>query len=96
MLLGQEAATRKMEYMLGTFADPIYFGDYPASVKQRVSVLHEITPELVRCCASARGLFDSAAAPCKVLHQGSFFVHVQAQALNGSCDYFALNHYSTT
>jgi hypothetical protein len=23
-------------------------------------------------------------------------LHAQAQALNGSCDYFALNHYSTT
>ena len=52
----QEAANRKMEYMLGVFADPIYFGDYPASVKARVSVLQPISSELVRlpraCCAA--------------------------------------------
>lgn len=36
-----------MEYMLGLFADPIYLGDYPASIKERVSVLQAITPELV-------------------------------------------------
>lgn len=45
-----------MEYMLGVFADPIYFGDYPASVKERISVLQPISSELVRilcrCCTS--------------------------------------------
>ena len=44
----QDAANRKMEYMLGVFADPIYFGDYPASIKERVSVLQPISSELVR------------------------------------------------
>lgn len=34
--------------MLGVFADPIYYGDYPASVKERVPVLHQITPDLAR------------------------------------------------
>ena len=89
----QEAATRKMEYMLGLFADPIYFGDYPASVKERVSVLQEITPELVcvpaRCCTSHS---------VRQYHQRSpgYECVAQAQALNGSCDYFGLNHYTTT
>jgi hypothetical protein len=50
-----------MEYMLGVFADPIYFGDYPASVKQRVSVLHEMTPELVRRCAMTLSALDAPA-----------------------------------
>ena len=43
--------------MLGVFADPIYFGDYPASVKQRISVLQPISSELVcllRTCSAAQ------------------------------------------
>lgn len=33
--------------MLGAFADPIYLGDWPASVKQRISYLPQITSQLV-------------------------------------------------
>ncbi|KAK9917352.1 hypothetical protein WJX75_003452 [Coccomyxa subellipsoidea] len=60
-----DAAQRKMEFMLGAFADPIFKGDFPASVKQRISFLPQITPQL-------------------------------AADLNGSVDYFALNHYTST
>ncbi|CAL8468095.1 g7634 [Coccomyxa elongata] len=41
-----DAAQRKMEAELGIFADPIYKGDYPASMKQRISSLPKITPQL--------------------------------------------------
>ncbi|BDA42215.1 beta-glucosidase 1A [Coccomyxa sp. Obi] len=41
-----DAAQRRMEYELGMFADPIYKGDYPASMKQRISFLPKITPQL--------------------------------------------------
>ncbi|CAL5223968.1 g6575 [Coccomyxa viridis] len=58
------AAQRMVEFWLGTFADPIYLGDWPASVKARIPYIPTITPEL-------------------------------AKALNGSCDYFALNHYTS-
>ncbi|CAK0738170.1 hypothetical protein CVIRNUC_001004 [Coccomyxa viridis] len=58
------AAQRMVEFWLGTFADPIYLGDWPESVKARIPYIPKINPEL-------------------------------AKALNGSCDYFALNHYTT-
>ncbi|BDA42218.1 beta-glucosidase 1A [Coccomyxa sp. Obi] len=58
------AAQRRLDFVLGLFADPVYLGQFPDSVKARVPYLPEITPEL-------------------------------ATALNGSCDYFALNHYTT-
>lgn len=32
----QEAAQRALEFFLGWFADPIYFGDYPACMRERV------------------------------------------------------------
>jgi beta-glucosidase len=52
VLLGmQDAAQRKMEFMLGAFADPIFKGDFPASVKQRISFLPQITPQLVVPCS---------------------------------------------
>ena len=44
----QAAAQRMVEFWLGTFADPIYLGDWPASVKARIPYLPTITPELVR------------------------------------------------
>lgn len=36
-----------MEAELGMFADPIYRRDYPASMKQRISSLPKIIPQLV-------------------------------------------------
>jgi hypothetical protein len=36
-----------MEYMLGLFADPIYKGDFPQSVKQRIPNLPTISSQLV-------------------------------------------------
>ena len=35
-LSDQEAAQRALEFFLGWFADPIYFGDYPESMRERV------------------------------------------------------------
>ena len=43
----QAAAQRMVEFWLGTFADPIYLGDWPASVKARIPYIPAITPELV-------------------------------------------------
>ena len=40
-----------VEFWLGTFADPIYLGDWPASVKARIPYIPTITPELVSLCA---------------------------------------------
>ena len=37
-----------VEFWLGTFADPIYLGDWPESVKSRIPFIPKITPELVR------------------------------------------------
>jgi beta-glucosidase len=44
----QEAAERYWEFQAGVYADPIFKGDYPASVKLRVpsTILPRITPEL--------------------------------------------------
>ena len=47
----QAAAQRMVEFWLGTFADPIYLGDWPASVKARIPYIPTITPELVSLCA---------------------------------------------
>ncbi len=46
----QAAAQRMVEFWLGTFADPIYLGDWPASVKARIPYIPTITPELVSLC----------------------------------------------
>ncbi len=43
----QEAAQRRMEFQLGSIASPIYKGDFPESVKERISYLPKITPQLV-------------------------------------------------
>jgi beta-galactosidase len=32
----QDAAQRALEFFLGWFADPVYFGDYPASMRERL------------------------------------------------------------
>ena len=37
-----------VEFWLGTFADPIYLGEWPESVKTRIPFIPKITPELVR------------------------------------------------
>jgi beta-glucosidase/6-phospho-beta-glucosidase/beta-galactosidase len=34
-----DASQRSMDFMLGWFADPVYLGDYPASMKQRLGSL---------------------------------------------------------
>ena len=47
MMAMQVAAQRMVEYWLGTFADPIYFGDWPESVKARIPYIPKITPGLV-------------------------------------------------
>ena len=52
----QAAAQRMVEFWLGTFADPIYLGDWPASVKARIPYIPTITPELVSLCAASRTL----------------------------------------
>ena len=37
------ASQRSMEFNLGWVADPIYFGDYPASMRQRVGTQRSCT-----------------------------------------------------
>ena len=41
----QEAAQRNLDFVLGIYADPIYLGDYPASVRHRIPDLPEFTAE---------------------------------------------------
>ncbi len=41
----QEAAQRNLDFILGIYADPIFLGDYPASVRSRITDLPEFTPE---------------------------------------------------
>ena len=43
----QAAAERKMEFEFGVFAHPIFFGQFPESVRARLPYLPEISPELV-------------------------------------------------
>lgn len=43
----QEAAQRKQDFEVGVFADPVYFGQFPDSVRARVPYLPEIPDELV-------------------------------------------------
>ena len=43
----QAAAQRKRDFIMGVFADPIYLGQFPDSVRARVPYLPEITPDLV-------------------------------------------------
>ena len=43
----QAAVIRKMEFEYGIFADPIFFGQFPDSVRARLPYLPEISPELV-------------------------------------------------
>lgn len=38
LLLLQDAAQRALDFGLGQYADPIFLGDYPDSVKQRTSI----------------------------------------------------------
>lgn len=59
------AAKLAMEEELGWFADPLYFGDYPASMRDRYG----------------------AALPR--------FTTAQAAFVQGSTDYFGLNHYTS-
>ncbi|BDA42217.1 beta-glucosidase 34 [Coccomyxa sp. Obi] len=40
------AAQRRMEFQMGSFAEPIYKGDFPESVKQRITYLPKIVPQL--------------------------------------------------
>jgi beta-glucosidase len=60
-----EAAQRALEFYLGWFADPIFLGDYPESMKKNVGErLPAITAD-------------------------------QRRMIEGSADFFALNHYTT-
>ena len=41
----QAAASRRLDFTLGLYADPIYLGDYPQSVKDRVPSLPALTDQ---------------------------------------------------
>ena len=41
----QAAASRHLDFILGLYADPIYLGDYPQSVKDRVPSLPALTDQ---------------------------------------------------
>lgn len=41
----QAAAERCLEFMCARFTDPIYFGDYPKSIRDRIPSLPQFTPE---------------------------------------------------
>ena len=40
----QAAAERNMLFCIGLYADPLYFGDYPAAVRERVPHLQRFKP----------------------------------------------------
>jgi len=61
----KEAAERALEFYLGWFTDPLYFGEYPKSMVER---LGDRLPQ---------------------------FSTEESALLKGSCDHFALNHYTT-
>ncbi|BDA49688.1 beta-glucosidase 6 [Coccomyxa sp. Obi] len=44
-VLDKEAAQRNLDFILGIYADPIFLGDYPATVRARVPDLPEFTAE---------------------------------------------------
>ena len=50
----QAAAQRQMEFVLGRFADPLYLGDYPASVRAAVPDLPEFSPVQLAALAAAK------------------------------------------
>lgn len=60
-----EAADRHMQFFLGWFADPLYFGDYPLVMRQRLNGTLPV------------------------------FTAEQQKMLQGSIDFFGLNHYSS-
>ena len=41
----QAAAQRCLEFMCARFSDPVYFGDYPQSIRDAVPDLPKFTPE---------------------------------------------------
>ena len=41
----QAAAERCLEFMCARFTDPVYFGDYPKSIRDRILSLPQFTPE---------------------------------------------------
>ena len=52
------ASQRSMEFNLGWVADPLYFGDYPAAMRQRVgSRLPTFTPEQSSLVANSTDFF---------------------------------------
>ncbi|EIE24321.1 glycoside hydrolase [Coccomyxa subellipsoidea C-169] len=63
--LDTAAAQRKMDFEVGVYMDPIFFGQFPDSVRARLPYLPDITPKL-------------------------------ADALKGSMDYIAMNHYTSS
>ncbi|MBD3265103.1 beta-glucosidase [bacterium] len=61
----REAAERALQFFLGWFADPLYFGTYPETMRERVA---DRLPQ---------------------------FNEDDREVIQGSCDYFGLNHYTT-
>lgn len=43
----QEAAQRRIDFDIGLYVDPVYFGQFPDSVRARVPYLPEIPDDLV-------------------------------------------------
>ena len=41
----QAAAQRCLEFMCARFSDPVYFGDYPQSIKDAIPTLPKFTPQ---------------------------------------------------
>jgi beta-glucosidase len=78
----REAAQRALEFFLGWFADPLYKGDYPQSMKERIGArLPQFTQEdieLIKGSCDYFGLnhyttmYASQAAPTAQIHNDSF------------------------
>ncbi|BDA45965.1 beta-glucosidase 6 [Coccomyxa sp. Obi] len=78
----QEAAQRKQDFEVGVFADAVYFGQFPDSVRARVPYLPEIPDDLAQDLA---GSFDYFA----LNHYTSSYAQYDDGGENalGRCDY---------
>lgn len=92
MLCPHDTHSATAEFELAVWSDPVYFGDWPASVKERnPRNLMTITPELARPLAAC-----ATPASCLPLrsHAHEPRLAMQAAALRGSFDMYMLNFYT--
>ena len=73
----QAAASRRLDFTLGLYADPIYLGDYPQSVKDRVPSLPALTDQ-------EKSLLKGSADYFALNHYTSYYVKDNLTIINSS------------